>query len=73
MASIPYDPPSWMTDGRMYPPQADNMYPVPGRPNVKRFRSREHSMLIEDNRAITVRDKAGKTIFSKPGADGRAI
>jgi hypothetical protein len=28
MTSIPYDPSSWQTDGRMYPPQDDAVHPV---------------------------------------------
>jgi hypothetical protein len=71
--SIPFDPAQWMTDGRMYPPQMDNQRPVPGRPDVRRFRSRSHHTLIGDNGAIEIRDSSGRPVFSKPGADGRAI
>jgi hypothetical protein len=74
MTSIPYDPPKWMIDGRMYPPQADRMKKVPGRPDVKRFRSKKRSTLIGDDGAIAVRDEdSGQIILSKPGGDGRTI
>jgi hypothetical protein len=73
MTTIPHDPSRWMTDGRMYPPQADNARAVPGRPDVTRYRSRGHNTLIGDNGAIEIRSIAGSLILFKPGADGRVI
>jgi hypothetical protein len=73
MTSIPFDPANWQSDGRMYPPQMDNLKEVPGRPEVKRFRSLKHNTLIGDNGAIAIRELTGQTIFSKPGSDGRLI
>jgi hypothetical protein len=35
MTSTPFNPPNWKEDGRLYPPQRDNMRSVPGRPEVK--------------------------------------
>jgi hypothetical protein len=73
MTSIPFDPPRWQEDGRMYPPQRDNMTVVEGHPDVKRFRSRQHITFIGDNGAIEIRSRRGDTILSKPGADGVPI
>jgi len=73
MTSIPFDPPNWMKDGRLYPPQMDNMKVVPGRPDLKRFRSKGHSTTIGVNGAIEVREILGRLVLDKPGADGRGI
>ena len=74
MTSIPFDLANWQTDGRMYPPQMDSLRAVPGRADVRRFRSKRHSTLIGDNGAIEIRDEnGGGTIFAKPGADGQSI
>jgi hypothetical protein len=73
MTSTPFDPASWQTDGRMYPPQSDNMHSVSDRPDLKRFRSKGHIILIGDGGAIEIRERFGPAIFAKPGIDGRAI
>lgn len=73
LTTIPYDPANWQNDGRLYPPQMDSVRPVPGRPEVRRFRSRRHSTLIGDNGAIEIRDASGRAILVKPGADGGVI
>jgi hypothetical protein len=73
LTSIPFDPSNWQTDGRMYPPQMDSLRVVPGRADVKRFRSKSHNTLVSDNGAIEIQTVSGKAVFSKPGADGRGI
>jgi hypothetical protein len=76
LTSIPNNPETWQTDGRMYPPQMDNMRDVPDRPAVKRFRSRAHNTYIGTNGAIEIRsvDASGEQVlFSKPGADGKRL
>ncbi len=73
LTSIPFDPPRWMEDGRMYPPQADRAFAVTGRPDLTRFRSRHHSTFIGANGAIEVRTDADVVVFSKSGADGRTV
>jgi hypothetical protein len=73
MTTIPYDPTSWQNDGRMYPPQMDSLRAVPGRDDLKRFRSKSHNTLIGDHGAIEIRDISGRVIFSKPGSNGRAV
>ena len=73
LTTAPFDPPSWNTDGRLYPPQVDNMRDLPGRGDVKQFRNRRHITLIGDNGAVEIRVAQGRSIFAKPGADGRSI
>jgi hypothetical protein len=73
MTSIPFDPDNWQTDGRLYPPQMDNIRMVPDRPDVRRFRSKGHSTLIGNNGAIEIRSASGQVVLSKPGADGRLL
>jgi hypothetical protein len=76
LTSIPNNPETWQTDGRMYPPQMDNMRDVPDRLTVKRFRSRAHNTYVATNGAIEIRsvDASGeKVLFSKPGADGKRL
>ena len=73
MTSIPFDPANWQNDGRIYPPQFDSPRMVPGRGDVRRFRSRAHNTLIGDNGAIEIRDLSGRPILSKQKADERTI
>ena len=68
MTSIPNNPATWMTDGRMYPPQMDSLRKT-GQPDVKRFVNRGHNTLIGDNGAITIQLQTGKVDFAKAGAD----
>jgi hypothetical protein len=73
LTSIPFDPANWQNDGRMYPPQLDNLGDVAGRSDVKQFRSRAHKTLIGDNGAIEIRELSGRAVLTKPGADGRTV
>lgn len=74
LTSIPFNPDTWQTDGRMYPPQQDSIRVIDGHPNVKRFRSRSHNTFFGDNGAIEIRAVTGETvIFTKPGADARGV
>ncbi len=73
MTTIPFDPTNWQNDGRMYPPQMDSLRTVPGRDDVRRFRSKAHNTLVGDNGAIEIRDLSGRPILAKPGVDGRTI
>jgi hypothetical protein len=73
MTSIPFDPPNWRIDGRMYPPQMDYAKLVDGRPDVTRFRSLRHSSFIAANGAIEIRTDTDIVICSKPGADGQTV
>lgn len=71
---VPFDPASWQTDGRMYPPQPDRAYEVEGHPRVTRYKSFKHNTYIGENGAIEVQSFPDRAVlFSKPGADGRGV
>lgn len=73
MTDIPFDPENWQNDGRMYPPQFDNVRPVPDRRDVRQLRSRGHRTLIADNGAIAIKDLSGTIVLAKPGSDGQSV
>jgi hypothetical protein len=74
LTGIPYDPNHWQTDGRMYPPQADNIRTVPESSGVKRLRTRGHDMFVGSNGAIEIEVRSTKqAIFAKVGGDGRGV
>jgi hypothetical protein len=51
---VPNIPENWREDGRMYPPQMDNMRPVPGHPRVQRFRTAGHNVFIGENGSLQI-------------------
>ncbi|WP_435011208.1 hypothetical protein P12x_002509 [Tundrisphaera lichenicola] len=73
LTGIPFDPSLWMTDGRMYPAQADSVRSVPGHPNLIRYASRGHDVVVASNGAIQIRVRGGSVAMDKPGADGGRI
>lgn len=73
LTDIANRPENWQTDGRMYPPQADNARDVDGRPDLIRYRSRAHNTFIGENGSIEIQDLQGIVLLSKPGKDGRGI
>lgn len=74
LTGIPYDPPCWATDGRLYPVQDDNAFHVEGHPRVTLLRARRNEIYIGDNGAIEIRNVSLRiTEFSKPGEDGRGV
>ncbi len=73
MSGTANDPESWQTDGRMYPPRADNARDVENRPDLVRYRSRGHNTLIRENGAIEIRDLQNNVLLSKPGSSGVGV
>jgi hypothetical protein len=72
-SGVPFDPENWKDDGRLYPPLKDNARPVNGRPDLTRYRSRNHNTFIRENGAIAIRALGGDVIFEKAGKDGVPI
>jgi hypothetical protein len=73
-SGVPYEPPNWRTDGRLYPPQQDRVYAVSGFLEVLRYNSFKHDTFIASNGAIEVRIIAtGAVQFAKAGANGKGV
>ena len=73
LTRIPNAPDNWRDDGRIYPPQVDNMHPVPDHPRVRRFRSLGHNTYIGANGAVEIVAVGGKVELTKAGLDGRYV
>jgi hypothetical protein len=73
-SGVPFNPPTWRTGGRLYPPQPDRVYEVDGFPGVLRYNSFKHDTFIASNGAILVRIIATNEVhFEKAGANGKGV
>lgn len=74
MSGVPHNPRTWLTDGRMYPVHDDNIRDVPGQPDVKRLRDKDHNIYIGKNGAIRiVQISTNELALDKPGQDSQRI
>lgn len=67
LTDIPYNLATWMTDGRLYPPQLDNRREIEGKAGSYRFRSRLHVTTIGADGSIEIKRTNGALEFYKPG------
>ena len=71
-SGVPFDPTSWQSDGRMYPPQSDMARASEEHAGLIVYRSRGHRTFIAANGAIKIAEVVSKkTVFQKTGADGK--
>ncbi len=77
LTSIPNNPDTWQSDGRMYPPQDDQRRDLDDHPQVVRYRSLAHHTFFAAHGAIEIRAghdwRRATVIFEKPGANGKKV
>lgn len=64
-------PSEWLSNGRLYPPQADSQVKCPERRWLKKFRSKGHYTYIGANGSIRIETVGGELMLDKAGADRR--
>ena len=73
-SGAPNNPASYISDGRLYPPQDDAQRSVPGRPDLTRYRNSGHNTYVSASGAISIVTTDGKVaLLDKPGQDGNMI
>lgn len=72
-SGIAFDPDYPRDDGRMYPPKEDAHRRVQGRPELQRFRSRQHNTYFSEGGAILIVDLRKHVILTKPDQNARSI
>jgi len=73
-SGVPNNAANWQADGRLYPPQTDRVYAVPGFLHVLRYNSFKHDTFIASNGAIEVKFiPTGAVTFEKLGANGKGV
>ena len=76
MSGMPFDPASWMIDGRMYPPLPDSLLASTAESAGRYFvyQSKRHRTIIGVNGAIKIVSGKMKTVeINKPRRDGRVV
>jgi hypothetical protein len=73
-SGVPNDPTGPRADERMFPPIERYHFAIEGRPDLQGYRQKAHDTIIAGNGAILIRvRKTMKTMFEKPGRDGRKV
>jgi hypothetical protein len=69
-SGIPFNPESWIDDGRMYPPTEKNRR-AEANPSLRRYRSARHNTYVGVNGSIRIEEVEGVVCVDKAGLDGR--
>lgn len=77
-SGLPYDPPSWRVNRRLYGPDPAFERELPGWSTVRKFRQTEHSTFIGANGSFEIQwdkpsPRAGEVVFSKKGSDSKGV
>lgn len=77
-SGVPFDPGSYLDDGRLYPPLKDARRSIPGRDDLIRFRSKGHNTFISSEGAIRIQTVGNRrqepiVFLDKPGKSGKYV